>query len=258
MRFIVTGSPRSATRYAALLFKAMDVPCSHEHVLVPQALFVDALRWYEQDCSGESSWLAWAFLGSFPDDIIVFHSRRNPWNVIDSLAHRNPILAMVSSGTDHQQRMRDAIRIYCPRVFEYNNTIDRAAALLLDWDGRIMDAAIDHDYYDYCVERLSVDTVRRMLSLLQITRPDECIHKALDAIPRDANIGRKVEHNVTITDPHVLRYLEHIAPGKIPLVKRITPTQDGLSPGELTDRMDPCLRDGVQAYARQHGYDDAS
>ena len=65
MRFIVTGTPRSATQYGARLFTELGVTCEHEHALRPLAAVVDTLRWYKAGAAGESSWMAWTLLPLF-------------------------------------------------------------------------------------------------------------------------------------------------------------------------------------------------
>jgi len=257
VRFIITGTPRAATRYAASLMRALDVPCTHERVFRPQAALIDALRWYREADSGESSWIAWAFLWALPARIPVFHTVRDPWKVIDSLAYRNQIVSRDHPKTDHQRCQRDAVETYCPRVAKQATAVDRAACLLIDWNRMIEHAADDcaDVYVSYGVESMCAGDVAALLSGIGVERTRDEIECALDSVPRTSNQGREIVHDVPISHPGVEEYIKARFPGVRMSVQRISPTTTSKTPRELADMMSPKLVDEVNEYADRFGYD---
>lgn len=264
MRFVVTGSPRSATRYAAVLFERLGVPCTHEQTFRQTGSAIDVVRWYEQDNHGDSSWLAWAFLDLIPGPVVMFHTRRDPWKVIDSLAHRNRIVSMVESRAESINSLRDVMNAYCPRVAQYDTEINRAAVFMLDWNQRIEDANQHRDgreygnlYVEYCVEALNVKFVRHFLSVLEITRTDEQIEHALDPDYHKTNRGRVVTKKTGLSglsNPDVARYIEDRWGSEITSVQIIASTDDAMSGEELAEQMAPELLDEVNRYAMRFDY----
>lgn len=261
MRFVVTGSPRSATRYAAVLFERLGVPCTHEQVFRHTGSPVDVVRWYERGNHGDSSWLAWAFLDLIPGPVVMFHTRRDPWKVIDSMAHRNRIVSMVESRAESINSLRDVMNAYCPQVAQYDTEINRAAAFMLDWNQRIEEVAFAHRenvvYRSYRVESLNVPFVHNMLSDLDITRTDEQIEHALNPDYHKTNQGRVVTEKTDISglsNPDVARYIEERWGREITSVQIIASTDDAMSGEELAEQMAPELLDEVNCYATRFGY----
>lgn len=261
MRFVVTGSPRSATRYAAVLFERLGVPCTHEQVFKQTGSAIDVARWYKRGTHGDSSWLAWAFLDLIPGPVVMFHTRRNPWKVIDSMAHRNRIVSMTETRAESINSLRDIMHAYCPRVAQYDTEINRAAALMLDWNQRIEVAASTHrenvGYASYTVENLDVTRVQIMLADLDLTRTNEQIEHALDPDYHKTNQGRVVTKKTGISglsNPDVARYIEDRWGTEITSVQVVASTDDAMSGEELAEQMDPELLDEVNRYATRFNY----
>lgn len=239
MRFIVTGTPRSGTRYMSSLFQSLNVPCTHERAFRPDCNIVDALNWYQANECGESSWMAWAFLGFLPGPVVMFHQRRNPWDVIDSLSARNNIVNLDGPKTPNHEKMRAVMEAYCPRVLERKNAIDRAAAFLLDWH-MLIERATDRygcTYHTYCVEALNVEAVQDLLLYLDIVRSHASIERSLKEVATTNNAGRRVETDVPISDPNIMAYLKSKHPGIEPRAQRIAvvPHGEHRTPAELAE-----------------------
>lgn len=262
MRFVVTGTPRSATRYAAALLEKLDVPCTHEKVFRPQSTLVDISRWDARGEAGESSWMAWAFLGALQTPLVCFHTIRNPWAVIDSLAHRNQILQKHAQASEHQKRMRATIESYCPRVFQYDAPADRAAALVIDWNRAIAEAAQRYAriYQPFHVERLGVEGVRTLLSAIDITRNDSAIESALGEVSHKTNRGRILTHNVQLSHPGMQRYVEELAAarGLKMTTQRVSLPTESKTSAEIVNMMNPTLCEEINSYAERHGYETAT
>jgi len=234
----------------------LDVPCEHEQTMKPPATFIDCLRWYEAAQCGESSWLAWAFLPFFPGRVPVLHTLRNPWSVIDSLSNRNSILRKVDKVRSPKsvQSIRDTIRTYCPRVWTYENIVDRAAALVVDWNRCIKKACPGRCSYQ--CEALDVPTVREMLWHIGIDRDDEVIKSALSSVSKTTNEGWTVVDTPGVSDPHVAEYLEELAKQNNAQIftRRILDDAKRNTAEELVERMDPGLLAEVNEHASLYGY----
>ncbi len=261
MRFIVTGAPRSATRYAAVMFERLGVPCTHERVFRQTGSAIDIVRWYNQDEHGDSSWLAWAFLNLIPGPVVMFHTRRNPWKVIDSLAHRNRMVSMDETRAESINSLRDIMNVYCSRVAQYDTEINRAAVFMLDWNKWIeLTADRSHlafNYVPYCVETLDANCVRKMLTVLDLTRTDEQIKYALDTDYHKTNRGRVVTKKTGLSglsNPDVAHYIEERWGTEITSVQVIASTDDAMTAEELAEELDPELLDEVNRYALRFGY----
>lgn len=261
MRFIVTGTPRSATKYAARLLTACGAPCVHERDLLPNVPVVNALRWFNRNNDGESSWAAWTFLPLFDEPVPVLHTIRDPWLVIDSLVNRNHILEVLPDGrTNALDALRDMIWHYCPEAWAWNSKVDRAAQFVLSWHAAIKAAVPDEWRYTFCVERLDVQAVRIMLRHVGCVPDNDKIGTAL-ADPRfKVNAGFNVTNLDQISNPHVRDYLvDYAKRNKIDTIhaKRIDEATDRTSPAELAARMSPSLRDEINDYAGRYGYAEA-
>lgn len=257
MKFIVTGTPRSATRYAAVLFSLLEVPCRHEEVCRPNADLICLHEWQTGPQQGESSWLAWAFLGAMAEPVVVFHSRRDPFKVIDSLAHRNQMCRLDRPETAHNRRQQQVIEWYCPRIRHYTESVDRAAVMLLDWNRRIVEAATRYAgrYVPYLVERVDSVEVSVWLDAIGCERSVEQIDRALDAVAKDTNCGRKVRRGCPISNQQVWDYIvNEIADGRRIATAVVEPATEFATRAEILDRMAPELAAEVVDYAERFGY----
>lgn len=255
MRFIVTGSPRSATQYMARLLTALRVPCSHEHALRPFAQVIEVLRWW-RDGEGESSWMAWTLLPLLPDPVPVIHVVRDPWAVIDSLTNRNAICKTDRMDTAVMRAIRDTISTYLPDVFNWANWVDRAAALVLGWNRSIADRLPGRCVIH--VERLDSAAVHRMLRHVGAERNDEEVQTALSDVRTNVNAGYTVVETPGVSDPDVAEWIRQYAEEKgvsRVFTRKIKNEPNRQSPHELAEAMAPELLAQVNAYARLHRYE---
>lgn len=266
MRFIVTGSPRSATRYAAVLFERLGVPCTHEHYLNQRTRLIDVVRWQgsQAETRGDSSWLGWAFLGMMSEPVVVFHARRNPWAVIDSLAHRNRMVNFDCEASELIGSLRETMNALCPEVAMYDEPIDRAAVFMLRWNESI-EAAITRSpnvvaSQSYCVELLEHWTVRLMLTMLGESRDEDVIRDALDPKLHQTNRGRVVTGAIDpseISNPAVADWIKEYCQGQITSFQRIEFTDVKMGADDLAPLMNADLLGQVNAYAERFGYETA-
>ena len=255
MRFVITGTPRSGTRYAAKLMAAMGFPCDHEKTIRPSASVVNLARWPTLGI-GESSWMAWSVLPLMVGyRVPVLHTVRNPWDVIDSLTNRNQILNPMVNSDAELQNVRVLINAYLPELFQLDERVDRAAALVLGWDRLIAEHAPER--YVYHVEWMDVVMVRGMLNFIGAERGDDTIQAALTEVSTSTNSGITVDRVPGVSDPDVAKWVQQYAKendvGRITTCK-IRDVAGRQTPEELIERMDPELADQVNAFAALHGY----
>jgi len=256
-RFIVTGTPRSATRYASKLFEACGVPCRHESALRPSTSIVDVARWFNDRLgAGESTWMGWTVLPLLDADIPVFHTIRNPWDVIDSLCNRNAIFKDQSKfKTNVMVAIRDMINAFCPGVMDHNNRVDRVADFVVSWNQRIAEAAPYR--FTYRVDALDVKTYRAMLHHIGKERSESVLEKALATTPTNVNSGYTVTETNCISDPLVEKFVLEMAEQtkcNAVFTRKLKNKPDYSTPQELAAGMKPELLERVNNYAQQYGY----
>lgn len=254
MRFIVTGTPRSATTYSARLLAALDVPCTHECVLRPLAAVVDVVRWWSDDKQGESSWMAWTVLPLMPSPVPVIHVVRDPWLVIDSLANRNAILNDSKQPADSLRAIRNMIKAWLPDVFAWDSQVDRAAAFVVGWNRLIAERVPEQLTFRPAGGVAAVSVVLRYLG---IERSTTQIIQALDTVAENINAGFNLEITDGISDPDVGNWIMQYAREQNCCrlaTRKFKDVPDRQSPIELAAAMSPELLTEVNTHALAYGY----
>jgi hypothetical protein len=82
--FVVTGTPRSGTKYLATVLRRLGIDCWHERSFNPWYVMTEAYRLNDRPW-GDSSWLAAPFLHLLPADTKVFHVVREPLDALNSI-----------------------------------------------------------------------------------------------------------------------------------------------------------------------------
>lgn len=258
MRFIVTGTPRSGTRYSAKLMAALGLACEHEKTLRPSATVLEVARWPEAD-SGESSWMAWSVLSLLPCEVPVLHTIRDPWAVIDSLTNRNAIMNPIGERDSQVQSVRRLIDAYLPGVMQMPERVDRAAAFVLGWN-RLIDERVPTRLW-FPVDRLDVDHVALALRYIGTSRTTAEIEAALAEVSTSTNSGFTVDPTDGISNPDVakwvLQYAKELDVGQI-FTRKIRDVAKRETRADLAARMDPGLVDRINDFASRHGYEPAA
>ncbi len=169
LRFVVVGSGRSGTAYAAAVFCRLGIPCGHEavfgwgHPPDPRLL-------------GDSSFCAAPFLGWFSG--VVFHQVRHPLAVLQSV---------VATGFFHDPGPYvphlALVERFLPDLGRATTPIEKAIRFVLGWN--LM--CEPHAHLRWQVETLAPSTLRAAARLLGEERSlDQCAD-ALAAVPTDLN-----------------------------------------------------------------------
>lgn len=257
--FVVTGTPRSATGYASLLFKAAGLECTHEKVFRPNAPLGDVLEWLGDSRAdkGESSWLAWMAPAMSPGPLFVLHSVRDPWAVIDSLASRNDILPVDADAA--KDSFRNIIWAYCPEVFGWSSSLDRAAQFVLSWSVLIQERVICHsraNYHRYHCEDVNAEWLDCVCHRLGCERTIEQCRAACEATPRNVNHQPALRFNVPV-DGELLDRIHEDAPDmpRFTHIARLSsPAEVGATAEQVQGRLSPPLLEGVSALCEEWGY----
>jgi len=233
----------------------MGLRCDHEKTLRPSASALNVARWPTLGI-GESSWVAWSLIPLMVGHRVpVLHAIRNPWSVIDSLTNRNQILNPLAANNSELQGVRELINVFLPDLFEREQRVDRAAALVVGWN-RLIAEHVPQRFVFY-VDRLGPATVRRMLDFIGEDADDSKIDSALAEVSTSTNSGYTVDTVPGVSNPDVARWVAQYAKeqdcGRVATCK-IRDVAGRQTPEELTERMDPSLVDQVNEYAALHGY----
>jgi hypothetical protein len=219
LRFLVVGTQRSGTTFAAALFSALGCPCTHEGLfqadrlrrrylagrLLGRLLRLDAGRAFLRpeeitfagEASrpgpprGESSWLAAPYLAALPPGTVVLHQLREPLAVLRSV-RRNWLL------TDSTRRT--FVEQYVP-AFARGAPLERAMLYWLEWNALAARAEqLPHlRYFRYRVEDLSPVLLQAILDLIGFPVEPTRLSAALDAVPPTINTrgSKRRDHLVT-------------------------------------------------------------
>lgn len=128
LKYIITGAPRSATLYMALLFQSAGIPIPHEQFFgAPGGGF-----WLNY-AVGDSSSLAVPFLNKIPKDTKIIHIVRNPLKVITTLSKWGFL--------DNDEVMRDfwmsiLVLDTMPSIKQFNG-LDRYIHFYIGWNRTI-------------------------------------------------------------------------------------------------------------------------
>lgn len=205
-RFIVVGSGRSGTGWAAELLSRLHIPTGHEVVFNPQKIFeAGGIPDWEYN-RGESSWLVAPFLGDLAMPGV--HLVRNPLEVVRSMMgigffdRTNPghkvyeDFAMAGVGEDWD----------APPLDEAEH-LDRVCAFIVRWNEMIE----SHGLARFRIEDLTddIETVRDMTNALGCGKPDR--NKVEKALKDTGNKTNSRPRNEKITWQDVTPTLRELA-----------------------------------------------
>lgn len=130
IRFCVTGTPRSSTKWTAHTLTKVGLWCGHEEAFTRWASdYGDAEDWRNTD-DGDCSWLAAPFTPALRDaGIPVVGLLRDPLLVARSLTW----MGFFTSG----QPYLDFIAAHTPDCFTHTHIPDRALRFWIDWTKQI-------------------------------------------------------------------------------------------------------------------------
>ena len=174
-RFLVTGCPRSGTRYTATLYKHLGVHIEHERVFgVGEAMGNRPVRW--RLFEGDVSWLA---VPSLPlDDVVVMHQVRHPLEFVRSV---------VGFGFLSDERADLAfpkvVRHNAPEVYVPSTQIERGATMWRVWNER----AAPHATITYRIEDLDAGLLLDLCRLIELPVSDEQAEFAIETLPKNIN-----------------------------------------------------------------------
>lgn len=175
-RFLVTGCPRSGTKYTATLFKSLGVHIGHEKVFgVTEGLGNGAVDWRGRE--GDASWMAVPFL-PLDDDIIVLHQLRHPLEFVRSVCGFGFL-----SDERAELPFPRVVRLHAPEVYEPDTQPERGATLWRVWNAK----AAPHATITYRLEDLDVAFLMDLCRLIELDVSEDQAAEALDALPRNLN-----------------------------------------------------------------------
>lgn len=121
-RFVISGTGRSGTKYAASILNAMQIPCGHESIFTAEG----PREW--GNARGDSSWMAAPFLEGF--DGTVIHLVRDPLAVVNSLVG----IGFFDETVTGHEPYRGFVREHLPAAFLSDDPVMRAATFVRLWN----------------------------------------------------------------------------------------------------------------------------
>jgi len=191
-RFLITGCPRSGTKFIADLLSNLGIKCGWE-----QIYNYDIAAWGE-GVVGESSWLSVQHFDVLPEDVIVLHQVRYPPEVIKSMMH----WTILESGKDkaHASRTTNKPERYVIRGSERRQLIYER--FWVDINNIIAERAV----YRWKVEDIDFE-IYNLLDIIKIKVPEDKIKKELESINRKINSGH-YKGPKQLKDPDAIKLAE--------------------------------------------------
>ncbi len=207
VRFVVSGSQRSATGYTATLLTALGCACGHEAIfnadrlrrhwlagrqlgvllridphrefLTPGEITVTEVPMMKDGPQGEASWLAAPYLARLPAGTVVLHQVRDPLAVIRS---------MIRSRFFQESTHRTFAAQHCPPVAA-GTLLDRLMTYWVEWNSLVASAAgLPHlHYHRFRVEDLTPDLLAEIARRIDIRYDPDRAREVWAALPRDIN-----------------------------------------------------------------------
>jgi hypothetical protein len=138
LRYIITGTGRCGTGYAAHVLASAGIPCGHEAVFNVNGMdeYQERLEQFE-GLAADSSWLAAPFLELQTGQVL--HLVRHPQHVIDSL------MRIRFWTLPEHEPYREFVFKHIPELADIEDLIERTAWLYIRWNQLIADRILDHD-----------------------------------------------------------------------------------------------------------------
>lgn len=130
IKYVVTGTGRCGTGYAARLLSSAGVPCGHEALYGLSGPDFQAAEATDPGIAADSSWLAAPFLKHLPDGVQVLHLVRHPQMVVDSLMR----IRFFSGDVSRYQPYLDFARRHLRFLNKFETELEKAAYFWLVWN----------------------------------------------------------------------------------------------------------------------------
>lgn len=170
LKFIVTGTGRCGTVYAAKLLTELGIPCGHESIFNENGINKEPKLSYCSTHSilenkkleswvdtnqiiADSSYLAVPFLqNSEIKNIPIIHIIRNPLKVISSFVQSLNYFNNESPGNDPWQNV---IYNTLPELSGISTQIEKACYFYVNWNKKIEECKKDRDYIQIKIEKIN-------------------------------------------------------------------------------------------------------
>ena len=160
--FVITGTGRSGTRYAAELFTRLGLPCSHQRVFSDSYnLSGWKLGWDGK--IGDSSAFAAPFVDTLPETTLIIHQVRDPRLVINSMIEHQHVPGQRAK-SDKGLRFLER---HVPRVMSIEGLPARAARFWTEWNLKIEKARDRSNYLFHRLEDYSPTFLEKIFDVFE-------------------------------------------------------------------------------------------
>ena|GEM_PF-999598 len=242
IRYVIVGTPRSATAYTSELLSNLGLACGHEKYFKFEQSWQNFLD--DDRIHGDATWLARPFLQKFPPNVRILHQTRDPVKVINSL-----LQIQFLDLDENETPMRTGARLrftqfayqHCPELSRHSTTLERTIWFYYYWNKAIDDAAQERSVLRFDIESLGPDLLKRILRHLGLPRDyisDEMLAAQFELLPR--NINAKAREKVGLE--------EKVAWSDLPEDLREMAASYGYGPSDQSaERVERWSQDTVQA-----------
>ena len=177
LKFLLVGTFRSGTGYAAQVLNRAGVPCGHGWVYSP-----DGVRRYPHvEIVGDAAPLAAPSAGDFNG--LVLHQVRDPLKVIGSIVGSAPAKNPLTNGPES---------VFVARHFVANGgPLDDAMRYYVEWNSR---CERQNGYLRYRIEDYGAGLIFRIADLIGHPLDATAVALALAAVPADFNTRYSARH----------------------------------------------------------------
>jgi hypothetical protein len=177
LRFLVVGTMRSGTAYAAQVLNRSGIACGHNWVYTEDGV----PRYPQFEILGDASTLAAPLVREFPG--LVLHQVRDPLRVIGSLVGSAPGGNPLADGPEGA--------FLAQHFASSGDPLDDAMRYYVEWNTR---CERHNGYLRYRVEDLGAALIRRIADLIGQVVDDATIDRALTVVPASFNTRYSARH----------------------------------------------------------------
>ena len=127
MKYLITGTGRCGTGWAAQVLSGAGIPCTHEGVFTPEGYIIPTAL-------AESSWMAAVALNDLGSETRVIHLIRHPYRVIESQMR---LRFFADNAPSQHKPYMDFVTEELPGIWLYKSEQERATCFVLEWNRMI-------------------------------------------------------------------------------------------------------------------------
>lgn len=187
-RFVILGTPRSASTYIYEVFNALGIKTGHENIFnVWGKTYENFNGWTDMSYIGVAGFSCMPFVPF--EDVLIFHQARDKQKVMDSFKRLNYLHKFNGIG---KQDFHFFLNHHCDGKLIKERDYDDRLSLFYDiWNAKCKEKA----ELSYMVEELDLGTMRYMIDRIGADVTNAQIESVLMTTPKDVNTANYMIEN---------------------------------------------------------------